>query len=62
MKLFFDTEFTGLRKDTTLISIGIVSEDDRTFYAELTDYDRQQAEENEWVKENVMTQLRCEEI
>lgn len=23
---FFDTEFTGLRKDTTLISIGIVSD------------------------------------
>lgn len=24
--LFFDTEFTGLRKDTTLISLGIVAD------------------------------------
>ena len=35
---FFDTEFTGLRKDTTLISIGIVSDTGDRFYAELTDY------------------------
>lgn len=26
MKIFFDTEFTGLHKDTTLISIGLISE------------------------------------
>lgn len=39
MKIFFDTEFTGLHKDTTLVSIGMVSEDNRQFYAELTDYD-----------------------
>ena len=32
---FFDTEFTGLRKDTTLISIGIVSDTGDRFYAEL---------------------------
>jgi DNA polymerase III epsilon subunit-like protein len=38
MKIFFDTEFTGLHKDTTLISIGLVSEDNRKFYAELIDY------------------------
>lgn len=38
-KLFFDTEFTGLHKNTTLISIGIVSECGKSFYAELNDYD-----------------------
>lgn len=55
MKLFFDTEFTGLHKNTTLISVGIVSEDERKFYAELTDYDRNQC--NDWIKENVLSNL-----
>lgn len=55
MKLFFDTEFTGLRKDTTLISLGIVSEDGKRFYAEFTDYDESQC--NNWIKENVLSNL-----
>lgn len=55
MKLFFDTEFSGLHKNTTLISVGIVSEDDRKFYAELTDYDKNQC--NDWIKENVLQNL-----
>ena len=38
-RVFFDTEFTGLRKDTDLISIGCVSNESNDFYAELTDYD-----------------------
>ncbi|MGH8280000.1 MAG: hypothetical protein ACRETQ_10640 [Gammaproteobacteria bacterium] len=37
MLIFLDTEFTGLSADPALISLGLVSEDDRTFYAELTD-------------------------
>lgn len=52
MKLFFDTEFTGLRKDTTLISIGIVSEDGRKFYAVLNDFDVTQC--TQWINENVI--------
>lgn len=52
MNLYFDTEFTGLRKDTTLISIGIVADDDKTFYAELTDYDTSQV--TPWIRENVI--------
>lgn len=55
MKVFFDTEFTGLHKDTTLISIGLVSEDGRTFYAELTDYDQSQIDE--WLQEHVIDKL-----
>lgn len=55
MKIFFDTEFTGLHKDTTLISIGLISEDRRTFYAELTDYDDKQCDD--WIKENVIDHL-----
>lgn len=58
MNLYFDTEFTGLHKNTTLISIGIVSEDERKFYAEFTDYDREQCDE--WIKENVIDNLRLD--
>lgn len=59
MKIFFDTEFTGLHKDTTLISIGLVSEDGKTFYAEFNDYDKSQV--NEWIKENVIDNLLMKE-
>lgn len=54
-RIFFDTEFTGLHKNTTLISIGLVSEDGRTFYAELNDYDKSQVDD--WVNENVIKNL-----
>ena len=56
MKIFFDTEFTGLHKDTTLISIGLVDEDDRTFYAEFSDFNNSQCDE--WIYENVIKHLR----
>lgn len=55
MKIFFDTEFTGLHKNTTLISIGLVSEIGDTFYAELTDYDKGQVDE--WIEKNVIANL-----
>ena len=55
MKVYFDTEFTGLRKDTTLISIGLIAENGNTFYAEFTDYDRSQCDE--WIVENVISKL-----
>ena len=56
MKIFFDTEFTGLHKNTTLISIGMVDEDGRTFYAEFSDYDETQCDE--WIRENVIKHLK----
>ncbi len=56
MKIFFDTEFTGLYKSTTLISIGLVSESGQQFYAEFTDYDTS-AENNNWLKKNVFDHL-----
>ncbi|MEO8022867.1 hypothetical protein [Polaromonas sp.] len=37
MLIFFDTEFTDLKPDSKLISIGLVSEAGREFYAELSD-------------------------
>ena len=55
MKLFLDTEFTGLHQKTTLISLGIISEDNRTFYAEFNDYDQSQMEP--WIQEHVIANL-----
>ena len=55
MKIFFDTEFTGLHKNTTLISIGLISESGKTFYAELSDYDKTQVDD--WINENVIANL-----
>lgn len=52
MKMFFDTEFTGLVKDADLISIGCVLENGQKFYAELTDYDESKVDS--WIKENVV--------
>lgn len=54
-KVFFDTEFTGLHQNTTLISIGLISECGKTFYAELTDYDKSQCDD--WIKKNVIKNL-----
>ena len=54
-KIFFDTEFTGLHQNTTLISIGLISECGKTFYAELTDYDKSQIDD--WLQENVIDNL-----
>ena len=56
MNIFFDTEFTGLHKYTTLISLGMVDENGRTFYAEFFDYDEDQV--NDWIKENVIANLK----
>lgn len=38
LRIFFDTEFTGLTTDAKLISVGLIDETGgRTFYAELSD-------------------------
>ena len=58
MKVFFDTEFTGLHANTTLMSIGLVDEDGRTFYAELNDYDKSQVDE--WLENNVVANFTGE--
>jgi hypothetical protein len=62
-KIFLDTEFTGLRADTTLISIGLISEDGKTFYAEFNDYDESQILEQEkkgdyFIRDNVILNLK----
>lgn len=54
-KIFLDTEFTGLHQSTTFVSIGLVSECGREFYAEYTNYDKSQIDE--WLQENVIDNL-----
>ena len=59
IKLFLDTEFTGLHQNTTLISLALVTENDQYFYAEFTDYDKSQL--NDWLRTNVMASLTVSE-
>ncbi len=61
MKIFFDTEFTGLHQHTTLISIGLVAENGREFYAEFTDYNKAQIDD--WLRDNVLDKLiyKCDD-
>ena len=54
-KIYWDSEFSGLHQNTTLISIGLISECGKSFYAELTDYDKSQIDE--WLQENVINNL-----
>jgi viroplasmin and RNaseH domain-containing protein len=58
MNIFFDTEFTGLHKDTTLISVGLVAENGDSFYGEFADYDTTQVDE--WIQKNVIDNLTLE--
>ena len=55
MKIFFDTEFTGLHQHTTLISLGAVAENGEAFYAEFNDFDKKQV--TPWIEENVLAHL-----
>jgi len=61
MKYFFDTEFHEYKRDGVntieLISIGIVAEDGREYYAESSDFDMEAAKNNQWLKENVIDRL-----
>lgn len=55
-KIFLDTEFTGLHQNTTLISIGLVSECGKTFYGEFLDFDEKQI--NNWLRDNVLKNMQ----
>jgi len=60
LKVYFDTEFTGLQMPTTLVSIGCVSENDYEFYAEFYDYDKSQIDK--WIYDNVICNLKYNEF
>lgn len=55
MKVFFDTEFSGLHQGTTLISIGLVAESGEQMYCEFDDFDISQL--NDWLRKNVLGNL-----
>jgi hypothetical protein len=55
MNIYWDTEFTGLHRDTTLISIGMVADNGKEFYAEFNDFNPLQVDD--WVKEHVIDNL-----
>lgn len=55
MKYFLDTEFAETAGSIKLISLGLVSEDDRLLYLEASDFNPNDA--NPWVKDNVLPNL-----
>lgn len=59
MNIYFDAEFTGLHQKTTLISLAIVPETGPYFYAEFTDYDRNQIDD--WLQDHVLDNLTLTE-
>lgn len=55
-RIYYDAEFTGLHRNSTLISIGMYAElTGNHFYAEFTDYDESQI--SDWIRENVIANL-----
>lgn len=55
MRYFYDTEFIEDGKTIDLISIGIVCEDGREYYAISTEFNATEA--SDWVKQNVLIHL-----
>ena len=55
--VYFDCEFTGLKKNTDLISIGLIDANGRTFYAEFTDYNKDLIDDLPWFEENIFPNL-----
>lgn len=57
MKYFYDTEFHDNGRTVDLISIGIVAEDCREYYAVNKDMDMWTISRNTWLMKNVFTHL-----
>lgn len=53
--VYFDMEFTGLRKDASLISIGLCTAQGHSFYAEFVDFDFTKV--TPWILDNVLKEL-----
>lgn len=62
MKYFCDTEFLEDGKTIDLISIGIVAEDGREFYAVSNEFDTRRVARHDWLMENVMNSIDHEEF
>lgn len=57
MKHFYDTEFREDGSTINLISIGIVAEDGREYYAVNSDMDRDRIRNDDWLMKNVWPSL-----
>jgi hypothetical protein len=55
MRAYIDCEFTDLRQSAKFISLALITEDDRFFYAEFNDYDETNL--SDWVKFYVLGNL-----
>ena len=55
MRYFYDTEFIEDGKTIDLVSIGVVAEDGREYYAVSTEFNESKA--GPWVRTNVLNQL-----
>jgi hypothetical protein len=55
MRIYFDTEFIEDGRTIDLISIGLVSEDGREYYAQAAECDRSKA--SKWVADHVLPHL-----
>jgi len=59
MRFWFDTEFIEDGRTIDLISIGIVADDERRYYAISNEFDPNKA--RQWVKDHVLSQLLARE-
>lgn len=62
MKYFIDTEFKEKPNTIDLISIGIVSEDGREYYALNKNFNLKEVWKDEWLRENVLLPIYKEHI
>lgn len=60
MKIWIDTEFLDDGKTIDLISIGLIRQDNQTYYAESSEYDYSRS--TEWLLDNVHTGLKGREF
>lgn len=55
-RIYYDAEFTGLTKDTSLISVGFTTDDQNDyFYAEFNDYDDSKVDQ--WLQKHVIDNM-----
>lgn len=52
MNIYFDCEFTGLFKNTELISLGMIADDGKSIYVEFSGIDVEN--QDAWIKDNVL--------
>jgi hypothetical protein len=58
MRYFFDTEFFEDGKTIDLISIGVVAEDGRTFYAISSEFDVDRVLDDPWMRDHVWSFIK----